>query len=224
MTQRRNKRKNDETLLDLVDAKESAQSFIEKNQLVIIAVIAGLILLVGGYLAYKYVYMAPKEKQAMEQIHKAEFQFKQDSFALALENPGGGYDGFLDIVDNYNGTKAANISKYYAGICYLNLGRYDSAIEYLNSYSAKDDVTKITKFGALGDAYSELNEFDKAITNYSKAANNGNNELLNAYYLKKLGMLYSKQGDADKATSTFKKIVELYPSSTEATDVDKYLK
>jgi hypothetical protein len=49
----------------------------------------------------------------------AQQQFEKDSFQLALTNPGGGYSGFLDIIDSYSGTKTANLAKYYAGICYL---------------------------------------------------------------------------------------------------------
>lgn len=219
----RRSRQNDDTLVDLVEVKESASGMLQNNQLKILGIIGILALLVGGFLAYKYLYQSPRNNAAMEQMYKAEMQFKQDSFALALENPGGGFDGFLDIIDNYNGTKAANLSKYYAGVCYLNLGRYNEAIEYLNTFSADGNVTPITKFGAMGDAYSELNDFDSAVSNYRKAANAGDNELLTPYYLKKVGMLLEKQGDSAGAAEAYQQIKEKYPNSTEGLDISKYI-
>lgn len=216
-------RQNDDTLIDLVDVKESASGMLQGKQLKILGVIALLAILLGAYLAYKYLYQAPRNDAAIEQMYRAELQFKQDSFALALENPGGGFDGFLDIIDNYNGTQAANLSKYYAGVCYLNLGRYQEAVDFLNSFSASGNVTPITKFGALGDAYSELNELDNALSNYQKAAAAGDNELLTPYYLKKVGMLMEKQGDGNGALEAYKKIQDKYPTSTEGTDIVKYI-
>ena len=219
----RRSRQNDDTLVDLVEVKESAAGMLQGSQFKILGIIGVLALLVGAFLAYKYLYQAPRNTSAMEQMYKAETQFKQDSFALALENPGGGFDGFLDIIDNYNGTQAANISKYYAGICYLNLGRYQEAIDYLQTFSADGQITPVTKFGAMGDAYSELNDFDSALSNYKKAAAAGDNELLTPYYLKKVGMLLEKQGDGAGALDAYKKIKDKYPNSTEGLDISKYI-
>lgn len=220
---RRNKKQED-TIVDLVEARGQAQDFFQRNQLMVIAVAAGLAILVGGYLVYHFLYLAPREKQAIEQMYRAEFQFSRDSFALALENPGGGFDGFLDIIDNYGGTKTSNTAKYYAGVSYLNLGRYESAIDYLRDFSAKGTIASITKYGALGDAYSELGELDKAYSNYKKSINAGENELLSPYYLMKLGMLYENQGALDKALEAYSDIKEKYPGSSEGQDIDKYIR
>jgi len=220
---RRKNTKQDETLVDLVEAKESAQGFIEKNQFLVLGAILGVLLLVGGILAYSLLYKAPREKKAASAMYKAEEQFSRDSFALALENPGGGFDGFLDIIDNYNGTKTANLAKYYAGISYLNLGVYETSIEYLESFSPGGDVLPITKYGALADAYSEMNDFDKAIGLYEKAVNTTKNDLLTPYYLKKLGLLQQKQGNNEAAQKAFMRLKNEYPDSSEGQMADKYL-
>jgi len=220
---RRKNIKKDETLVDLVEAKESAQGFLEKNQFLVLGSVVGILLIVGGILAYSLLYKAPREKKAASAMYKAEEQFKRDSFALALENPGGGFDGFLDVIDNYNGTKAANLAKYYAGISYLNLGMYDASIEYLNNYSPSGEVLPITKYGALADAHSEKSEFDKAISLYEKAVSAKTNDLLTPYYLNKLGLLQMKQGNAEAAQEAFTRLKEEFPNSSEGQMVDKYL-
>lgn len=220
---RKSKKNEEEILVDIVEAREAAQSFFEKNQMKIIGLVGLILLLIGGYIAYKLLYQEPREKTAMEQMFKAEYQFQRDSFALALESPGAQYPGFLDIIDDYNGTRAANLAKYYSGICYLNLNRYQDALTYLDSYSASGNVTSITKYGAMGDAASENGDLDQGLSYYQKAAGGPSNKELTPYYLNKVGLLASKLGKNDVAISAFEKIANDYPSAAEAGDAAKYI-
>lgn len=186
--------------------------------------LAGILaLLVAAFFIYKYAFKAPKEKAAASAIYKAEAQFARDSFALALENPGGGFDGFLDIIDKYNGTKSANLAKYYAGVSYLNLGRYDDAINYLEAYKANDNITPITKWGALGDAYAETGNLDKAVSLYEKAAASEDNSFLSPYYWMKAGMLHQKRDNNSAALSAYTKIKQKYAESSQGADIDRYI-
>jgi len=159
----------------------------------------------------------------MSQMFKAEYQFQQDSFALALESPGSEYPGLLDIIDDYSGTKAANLAKYYAGVSYLNLNRFEDALAYLQGYNEGGNVTSITKYGAIGDAQSELNDLNAALSSYKKAASGPKNDMLTPYYLQKVGLLANKLGETASAIDAFNRITEEFPQSEEAMDADKYL-
>ncbi len=213
-------------IVDVVEvkgSKASARNFFDENQKVITYVIMGIAILAALYFAYKYLYIGPREKEAVNAMYKAEEAFAKDSFALALENPGGGFDGFLGIIDNYSGTKAANLAQYYAGISYLNLGKYDDAISYLDDYSAKDDVTSTMKSGALGDAHAELGDKDKALSYYEDAVNSTENDLLTPYYIHKLALLYYSQGKSKEAIEKLELIKSKYPDSNEFKDAEKLL-
>ena len=220
---RKPKKNEEEILVDIVEAKEAAQSFFEKNQMKILGAVGLVLLLIAGYLIYKIVYQEPREKTAMAQMYKAEYQFQRDSFALALESPGAGFDGFLDIIDNYSGTKAANLAKYYTGISYLNLNRYDDALTYLESYKPSGNVTTITKYGAMGDAASEKQDMEKALSYYQKAASGPKNSELSPYYLNKAGLLARTLGKNDVALKAFERISADFPGSAEAVDASKYI-
>lgn len=223
MAKSRKEKRQEETLIDVVEVKQEAQDYFEKNKSLILGLIAALIIAVGGFIIYKYMIKLPKETSAKSAIFKAEQQFQRDSFALALENPGGGYEGFLDIIENYNGTQTANLAKLYAGISYMNVGRYNDAIEYLNSHDASGEYAPILKNGNLGDAYSELGDMDKAISAYKRATTVGEDALLTPYYLFKLGLLSKRNGNQSEADAAFKKIKEKYPTSEEGTKVDRLL-
>ncbi len=222
MAKRHNKSK-EETLVDIGEKKEQAQDFYEKNQSLILGGLLGLVLIIGGIYAYNNFYKKPRIKAAIGEMAQAERMFEKDSFALALTNPGGGSLGFEDIASTYSGTTTGNMANYYAGVCYLQLGQYDAALSYLNDYSPDGTVMPITYYGVLGDTYSEKGEMDKAISNYKKAIGQGTNEFLQAYYMKKLGLLYEHQGNAADALSTFENLRSKYPATPAGQDIDKYI-
>lgn len=223
MARRKKTKEQEELLVDLEGARNQAEGFVESNSNLIFGALVALVLLIGGYFVYKYMYKEPLEKEAAGQMFKAEEQFERDSFALALVNPGANMKGFVDIIADYPGTRAANLAHYYAGAAYLNMGEFDVAIDYLKDYSADGKVTPAMKNGMLGDAYSEKNDFDNAVSYYNKAANAVNNEMTAPYYLFKMGMLYEKQENYSKARAAYDRIKANYPKSNEASSIDKFI-
>ncbi len=221
MARRRNPKKDD-TLVDIVEARDNAQDFFETNQNTILMALVGAVLLIGGYLAYTYLFQAPREMEAIEAMEQAQRQFERDSFALALQNANGD-QGFLDVIDNYGSTKAGNLAQFYAGICYLHLGQTDAALEYLSDFSPAGEVMPTSKYGAMAEAYGEKGDFDQALNYYQKAINAGENEFLIAHYLKKKGMLQEKQGDMEGSKKSYQTIKDKYPFSPDGRDIDKYL-
>jgi tetratricopeptide (TPR) repeat protein len=199
-----------------------SEQYIEENKKSLTIIIAAIIIVVGGYLGYKKMILGPKEVEAQSQAFRAEQYFKVDSFKVALEGDGDAL-GFADIIDEYGMTETANLCHYYAGICYLRLGDYEKAIENLKSFDSNDRLISVIAIGAIGDAYSEMSKFDKAVTFYEKAANKNKNAFTSAIYLKKAGLVYEKLDNNKKALSAYEKIKKDYPASDEARDIEKYI-
>jgi tetratricopeptide (TPR) repeat protein len=213
----------DEEIVNLVEVKTQAENFYAKYQKLILGTLIGLIVIVGGYYAYKTFYLDQQEKDAVTAMYQAEQQFARDSFTAALNNPGPGFDGFAAIADNFSGTKAGNTAKLYAGLCNLNMGKYAEAVEYLEDYSAKDDITPAIKYGALGDATAELGDMEKALDYYQDAVNAADNEYTGATYLNKLGLLQFAQKKNAEALATFKSLLDKYPTTPEAQEAEKFI-
>jgi tetratricopeptide (TPR) repeat protein len=221
------KRKNtqEEPLIEVVSGTGSngTADFAIKNQNLIFSIVGAILLIIAAYVMYTNLVSEPRNKEAMAQSAQAQFQFERDSFQLALSNPGQGYPGFLDIIKDFKGTKAANLAKYYAGISYLNLGDYNSALEYLQEFQAVGTLLPISKWGALGDVYAELGQMDKSRNSYEKAVAANANELLTPYYLKKLGALYEMQGNKAGANQSYTRIKSEFPTAIESNDIQKYI-
>ncbi len=203
-------------------ALTKSEQFIENNQKSL--TIAALVILgvVAGFLGYKRFVVEPKQKEAMEVMFVAEQYFQKDSFNLALNGDGMNY-GFLDIAADYKITKAGNLANYYAGICYLNLGDYEEAISSLKKFKSSDFMVSTVAVGAMGDAYAELDELEKAATQYEKAASMNENEFTTPVYLKKAAEVYVALEKYEKAIQSYEAIKAKYPKSQEGRAADKFI-
>ncbi|TRZ75273.1 MAG: tetratricopeptide repeat protein [Bacteroidetes bacterium] len=214
--------KTEERIVAVEEAFSKTEQFIEKNQKIILIVVGAIILVVLGYFGFKRLYLAPREKEAQSQMFMAEKYFEMDSLTKALKGDGN-YLGFLDIMDQYKFTKSANLSHYYAGICYLKKGEFQNAIDQLSDFSSGDELVAPMAIGAMGDAYMELNNTDKAIDCYLKAADKRKNDLTSPMFLMKTGMAYELAGKNDLALKTYIRIKTEFSRTNEGREIDKYI-
>ena len=218
-------KKQDKTeggIVAVEEALSKTERFIEKNQKLLTIIIGVIVVVVLVFFGFKRFYMAPREKEANEQMFMAERYFEIDSLNLAL-NGDGMYPGFLEIIDDYGMTKGANLSKYYAGVCYLKLGKFEEAIDHLKSFKGKDQVLGPMAKGALGDAYLELDQTAKAAGAYLEAADLNENEFTSPLFLMKAGWTYEILKDYKKALEIYERIKFKFPTSNEAREIDKYI-
>jgi tetratricopeptide (TPR) repeat protein len=182
-----------------------------------------IILIVGGYLAYKYMISEPNEKKATEAMFRAEEYFRMDSASLALKGDNSNA-GFLKVINKYGGTNAAKLAGFYAGNCYLKLGDFNNAVKYLKDFSSSDKLVQIRAYGGLADAYSELNKKEDAAEQYKKAGTYfDKDDLLSPEYLFRAGYLYESLGKTQEAIDMYQAIKNKYPNTPRGREIDKYL-
>ena len=216
------KNEGDERLESIETTLSKTELFIANNQKTIIIVLAVLAIAVLAVFGVKKFYLEPREKEAQTAIYHAEQYFENDNFATAL-NGDGNYLGFVDIINDFGGTKTANLAKYYAGICYLNTGDFNQAVSYLKDFKGKDVLVSSLALGALADAYMELDKVAEAAAAYEKAANKSENTLTSPMYLLRAGMAYEVAGNYQQALNVYNKIKKDYPTSNEGFSIEKYI-
>jgi len=212
----------EERIHKVEEALSRSEQFIERNQMLIGIVIGVIVVVVLGFFGFKRFFIQPREKEAQTQMWKAERYFEQDSIDKALKGDGS-YPGFLAIMEDYSMTKSANLSRYYAGICYLKKGDFQNAITYLDKYKPADVMVAAMAKGGIGDAYMELGDTKKALDNYQDAADNYENEFTTPVFLMKIAWTYEAGKEYQKAIDTYDKIKKTYPKSAEARGIEKYI-
>jgi TolA-binding protein len=211
-----------DNLTEIESALTRTEQFLETNQKLIGIVIGSIVVVAVGYFGLNKLYLEPHQKQAQEQMFMAQNYFEKDSFNLAL-NGDGNNPGFLDIIDDFGSTKAANLSHYYAGISYLHMGKYDDAIENLKKFDTDDLLLGPISVGAQGDAQLELGKTDKALDLYTQAYKMNDNELTAPIYMLKAGELLENASKQEDALKIYETIKQKFPESTEGRSIDKYI-
>ncbi len=212
-----------ESEVEVNDVLVKAETTWKKLQKPVLSIIAAVVIIGGGWVAYQEFVMKPKEEKAAEALYKAEQYFAADSSRLVL-NGDGQSKGVLNVISNFGGTKAANLAHYYAGISYLKLGEFENAVKHLKDFSTDAKQIQLLAYGCLGDAYSELKKNDEAIAAYKKAAGTFEKDENNSSeYLFRAALLLETTGKTKEALELYKEIKAKYPKTDKGFQADKYI-
>jgi TolA-binding protein len=130
--------------------------------------------------------------------------------------------GFIDIIDEYKFSDAANLAHFYAGVSYLKQGNYEAARLYLQDFSSNDLLVQARAYSLIGDAYMEEENFEEAATYYDKAAAYKPNRFFTPTYLMKAALAYEKLNQAEKAKAAYDQIITKYWESSEYQNARKF--
>ncbi len=202
----------------------NTSNFIQENTKSLAIIGGAIVALVLLYIGYQKLYLDPRKEKASNEMYKAEEYLAVDSLADRAIKGDGSYPGFEKIAEEYWNTKSANLANAYLGGLYLRKGEFQKATDVLGNYSSTGSpVIDPLVLGMLGDAYSELKDYDKAETYYKKASDKSANTFTTPLFLKKLGLVYEEQQDFENALDVYKKIKQDYPQSQEASLIDAYI-
>ncbi len=236
MAKQKKSKDNDLELLEsseaLAQQLSKGEEFLRDNSNMLAYVLGGLaILLLGGWFlvttmggfnlgGLRYA-TEEKEQEALAEMYQAQYFFEADSLESALNGKGDNL-GFVEIADEFGMTKAGNLANFYAGVAYLKKGDFEDAVEYLGNFSTDDLIFEARKYALIGDAHSELNNADQAISNYKKACSTNENKYYTPIYLMKLAIAQEGNQDYSGAVATYERIINDYPTSVEYNDAKKY--
>ena len=206
--------------------------FLKYKKAIIIAVVA-IIVIIAGVFGYVSQISGPREDKASTMLAKGQTYFANQMYEQALKGDVAGYVGFTKIADEYSSTDAGNLANLYAGLCYANLGKWAEAQKSLESFSSEDDqMISPAAEAALGDAYAHLNQLDKAVDAFKKAASmadskadEGTNNSLSPIFIIKAGEILESQDKKDEALKLYQDAKKKYVNAmlVQSGEIDKYI-
>ena len=193
------------------------EAFFEKNKKAIIGCACAVIVIIAGIILCNNYYLKPRANEASTELAKSQTLFSEQQWDKALA-------GFQKVADEYSSTDAGNLAQLYIGICQAKLGKWQEAVDALESYSGQgDQMISPAAEGALGNAYANLNQLDKAVDHLKKAAKMADNNSLSPTYLIQAGEILEKQGKKDEALKLYQQVKEKYFNSMQYQTIDKYI-
>ena len=187
-------------------------TFFTKYNKIVYGVIIGILIVITALLAFNRFYLTPNSEKASLMILKPIEKFMvgdSASVLIALEGDDE-FDGFLSIAKRYSLTKTANTANYFAGLCYLKLNDKEEALKYLLKFKHKDEVHWYACQAVIGDIYDDLGDTKKALKYYESAVDGDNDPYFTPISLFKLGQMYEREEQWEKAIESYTRIEKDY--------------
>ena len=202
------------------------EAFFDKYKKAIVGCVAAVIAIIVCVILANNYYFEPRANEASTELAKSQELFDQQQYDKALDQQQ--YDkalvGFQKVAADYSSTDAGNLAQLYIGICQANLGKWQEAVNALEQFSGQgDQMISPAAEGALGNAYANLNQLDKAVEHLKKAAKMADNNSLSPTFLIQAGEILESQGKKDEALKLYEEVKEKYFNSMQYQSIDKYI-
>ena len=193
------------------------EAFFDKYKKAIVVCVAAVIAIIVCVILANNYYFEPRANEASTELAKSQEIFDQQQYDKALV-------GFQKVAADYSSTDAGNLAQLYVGICQANLGKWQEAVNALEQFSGQgDQMISPAAEGALGNAYANLNQLDKAVEHLKKAAKMADNNSLSPTFLIQAGEILESQGKKDEALKLYEEVKEKYFNSMQYQSIDKYI-
>lgn len=227
------------------DILTKIQIWMNNNKKVLSIAGIGVLVAVGGLIAYKYLYLDKRESKAAKMMYIGKSSngvtsersifhyYEKDSFRLAISGDSLTQGkGLVKVLNDYGSTNVGDAATYMMGMGNLHLGaenpeNYDKAVKWLDQVEEDFDEDEILlttmAIGAKGDALLEQGNKEGALAQYKKAAERKPNIVTTPYFLLKQAIVNEELGNWQNALDLYKKIKSDYPDSEQARIIEPYI-
>jgi len=207
----------------LLQSYARLMEFYQQHKNSIISSAIAVIFAIALGIGYFY-YSQAQEKEAQQLMGSAEQYYLNGDYKNALTGSEEDFTvGFEQIINNYSGTKTANLAKYYAAVCEYNLGNTRQALTYMNDFEVPEGILGVAPLSFKAVLHAELREHEKAAETYTRAAEHDLNESTTPYNYLKAAHSFDDAGNSEKAKTFAQKVVDEYPNSMLATRAQRLL-
>lgn len=200
--------------------------FYAKNKKNVQIAGGALVVIIGGWLAYQFLYLNPRNKEANEALWHVEQWVELDSMNWVLQG-NGEFIGAEELMSKYSGTVAAEKAKYYTACAKRNNGDFQGALDLFKDVDFNDNTVGVQAIGNAGDMYVELGQLDDAADWLQKAANKAmsadSKDALAPVYLMKAARVQLERQDFAAAKELLQEVVDNFKRSQEIGEAQKML-
>jgi tetratricopeptide (TPR) repeat protein len=205
----------------LVTTYFEARTWLDENRKRL-STIGGIVVVVLLAVWFYYNNVHTNNEKAATEFAKVFVYYDNGQYQIAVNGiPERNVAGLQSIVDNYGGTTAGNIAKFYLANAYYNMLDYDKALRYFEDFSSSESLLKISALSGAGACYEAKKDYKKAAENFEKAGLKSSDDPNAAENLTSAARNYAKSGEKERALEILTKVRKEFPTSAAARDVER---
>lgn len=207
----------------LLTSMVKATTFYEQYKQHLLIAIGAVVVLVGGSIIYSKINAENNEK-ATTMLSKTMTLYDNSQYQLAIDGvTERGITGLKSIVENYGGTRAGNLARFYLANAYLQLGNHNEALAHLEDFDADEQLLAVSRLAGIAVCYEAKGEYEKAAEHYERAGVQYPEDVDAAANLNHAADNYALAGKKERAIELYKKIKKEYPTTQFGRDADRYI-
>lgn len=179
-------------------------------------IIVSLIALTVVYFSYRQFIWGPANEKSNDGWWVALNYITKDSTdqAILVLEP---------FVKNNDGKTGGEIAQYLLATQYMKKGKYSAALGMLEGVKLNDTYVSTMSIGLQGDCYSQMKKYNDALSFYTKASDQEDNEFTTPMYLFKAGLVAEKLNQKADAAVHYQRIKDDYPNYASTKTIDRYI-
>lgn len=207
----------------LLTSYAKIQEFYLQHKTIIISSAVAVILAIGLAIGYHY-WQKAQNKKALKLISDAQTYFMTGQYQKALNGSKEDFTvGLVQIINDYGGTQAGNLARYYAAVSAYKLGNVDKALTYIENYEVPQGILGVASISLHGTLQMAAGHFKKAAELFVKAAKWDINDSTTPFNYLEAAKAYEKAGNIDAGLKYTNLIINKYPNSNQVAGAQKLL-
>jgi len=195
---------------------EENKKFLNYGALALVVIVIGAVIYFNN--------MSASNEKAMTELGKVYTYYDNAQYILAIDGvPERNIAGLKSIVENYGGSDAGDLARFYLGNCYYQLRRFDEALEQYDDFSPPGQLLTVSRLAGIAACREAKGEYAEAASSFEKAAVTYSNDVGAAENLGNAARNFVQAGNKERALELYKKIKKEFPKSPLARDVDRYI-
>jgi tetratricopeptide (TPR) repeat protein len=167
---------------------------------------------------------ADNNERAVVQLAAVHQLYDTGQFQMAIDGvPERNVVGLKAIVDNFGGTPAGDLARFYLADAYFQLGKYPEALEHFEDCSPSDDLLSASRLAGIAACHEALGNHQEAGNYFERAAAKDQTEGSVAEHLHNAALNYAQSGDKERALDLFRRIKKNHPTTTYGREADRYI-
>ncbi len=197
------------------------QEFIHQNRTLAYGIAGAAVLVLLAIVGYVYV-QSQRGVEAQDLLGGIVLVYEQGRYQEALDGTGDN-PGLLVIAEDYGGSEAGNMARFYAADALFRLGEYDQALEYFEAFDKGNHIVGASALAGEAAIYETKEDYARAGALYRRAALQYEDGLTSPEYLHASGRAYEKAEQYEDAHNAYQMIRDRFPESAQAQGLDYYL-
>lgn len=163
-------------------------------------------------------------EKASADLGKVYQYFDNGQYQVAIDGvPERNIPGLKAIVENYGGSTAGELARFYLANSYYQIGKYDEALEEFEAFSPTVELLVISRLSGIAACYEAKGEYARAAEFFEQAVGVNTNDVNAAENLNSAARNFALAGESERALDLYRKLKKNYPTTSYGREAGRFI-